>query len=134
MNIYWKKVEGGSTQEFAEIEDYIDEDVPVFVPNPRKKVMIRDLFWIAHPTRQLGALSKRELKVILYIFFSVQPSVDILKPPYELYQIKNGEELALVCRGHGDPMPTLSWRRQVLIFFSKQNKRYPFLQKNKNKK
>ena len=37
MNIYWKKVEGGSTQEFAEIEDYIDEDVPVFVPNPRKK-------------------------------------------------------------------------------------------------
>ena len=71
-----------------------------------------------HPTRLLGALSKRELKVILYIFFSVQPSVDILKPPYELYQIKNGEELALVCRGHGDPMPTLSWRRQVLIFFS----------------
>ena len=49
MNIYWKKVEGGSTQEFAEIEDYIDEDVPVFVPNPRKKVMIRDLFWITHP-------------------------------------------------------------------------------------
>ena len=49
MNIYWKKVEGGSTQEFAEIEDYIDEDVPVFVPNPRKKVMIRYLFWIAHP-------------------------------------------------------------------------------------
>ena len=25
MNIYWKKVEGGATSEFAEIEDYIDE-------------------------------------------------------------------------------------------------------------
>ena len=49
----------------------------------------------------------------IFILFSVQPSVNILKPPYELYQIKNGEELALVCRGHGDPMPTLSWRRQV---------------------
>jgi len=47
-----------------------------------------------------------------HVSLIVQPSVDILKPPYELYQIKNGEELALVCRGHGDPMPTLSWRRQ----------------------
>ena len=37
MNIYWKKVEGGATQEFAEIEDYIDESVPVWLPNPRKK-------------------------------------------------------------------------------------------------
>ena len=27
MNIYWKKVEGGATMEFAEIEDYLDEKV-----------------------------------------------------------------------------------------------------------
>ena len=79
----------------------------------------------------MGALSKRELKVILYIFFSVQPSVDILKPPYELYQIKNGEELALVCRGHGDPMPTLSWRRQVLIFSQNKIKDILFFAKKK---
>ena len=27
MNIYWKKIEGGATMEFAEIEDYLDEKV-----------------------------------------------------------------------------------------------------------
>ena len=37
MNIYWKKQEGGATSEFAEIEDYIDESVTVWFPNPRKK-------------------------------------------------------------------------------------------------
>ena len=37
MNIYWKKVEGGATSEFAEIEDYIDESIKIWVPNPRKK-------------------------------------------------------------------------------------------------
>ena len=37
MNIYWKKVEGGATSEFAEIEDYIDESLTVWVPHPRKK-------------------------------------------------------------------------------------------------
>ena len=42
MNIYWKKQEGGATSEFAEIEDYIDESVTVWFPNPRKK----DEHWI----------------------------------------------------------------------------------------
>ena len=42
MNIYWKKVEGGATSEFAEIEDYIDETITVWYPNPRKK----DEHWI----------------------------------------------------------------------------------------
>ena len=37
MNIYWKKVEGGATNEFAEIEDYIDESLTIWVPHPRKK-------------------------------------------------------------------------------------------------
>ena len=37
MNIYWKKVEGGATSEYAEIEEYIDESIKIWVPNPRKK-------------------------------------------------------------------------------------------------
>ena len=37
MNIYWKKVQGGETSEFAEIEDYIDESITVWFPHPRKK-------------------------------------------------------------------------------------------------
>jgi len=48
MNIYWKKVEGGATSEFAEIEDYIDESIKIWVPNPRKK----DEQWIYPGTRE----------------------------------------------------------------------------------
>jgi len=35
-----------------------------------------------------------------------------LKPPEDTYRIYNGEELALVCKGEGDPAPTLSWKRE----------------------
>ena len=49
-------------------------------------------------------------------FFSVRPSVSILKPPEEVYRIFHGEELALVCRGQGDPEPTISWKREVREF------------------
>ena len=37
LTIYWKKVEGGNTTEFAEFEDYIDESITVWTPNPRKR-------------------------------------------------------------------------------------------------
>jgi hypothetical protein len=39
--------------------------------------------------------------------------VTILKPPDDVYRIYNGEELALVCRGEGDPRPSVSWKREV---------------------
>jgi len=42
----------------------------------------------------------------------VHPSVNILKPPDDIYRIFHGEELALVCRGEGDPEPTISWKRE----------------------
>ena len=45
--------------------------------------------------------------------FSVPPSVEILKPSGLPYKMRSGEELALVCHGHGDPMPTLVWKREV---------------------
>jgi hypothetical protein len=45
--------------------------------------------------------------------FSVSPTVTILKPPGNVYQLNTGEELALVCHGHGDPMPTITWKREV---------------------
>jgi hypothetical protein len=48
MNIYWKKVEGGATSEFAEIEDYIDESINVWIPNPKKK----DEQWMFEGTHQ----------------------------------------------------------------------------------
>ncbi len=41
-------MEGGSTVEFAEIEDYIDEDAMVWAPNPRKK----DEQWIYPGTHE----------------------------------------------------------------------------------
>ena len=41
MNIYWRKIEGGSTVEFAEVEDYLDEDIFAWTPRPRN----RDDLW-----------------------------------------------------------------------------------------
>ena len=58
MNIYWKKVEGGATQEFAEIEDYIDESVPVWLPNPRKK----EEQWM-FPGKKISKIRKSAKKV-----------------------------------------------------------------------
>ena len=54
-----------------------------------------------------------------FCIFSVHPSVNILKPPDDIYRIYHGEELALVCRGEGDPEPTISWKREVsnAVFF-----------------
>jgi len=48
-----------------------------------------------------------------HVSLIVHPSVSILKPPEDTYRIYNGEELALVCKGEGDPAPTLSWKREV---------------------
>ena len=50
---------------------------------------------------------------IYLLCIAVHPSVSILKPPEDTYRIYNGEELALVCKGEGDPAPTLSWKREV---------------------
>jgi len=47
-----------------------------------------------------------------HVSLMVRPSVSILKPPEEVYRIFHGEELALVCRGQGDPEPTISWKRE----------------------
>jgi len=47
-----------------------------------------------------------------HVSLIVHPSVSILKPPEDTYRIYNGEELALVCKGEGDPAPTLSWKRE----------------------
>ena len=44
---------------------------------------------------------------------SVAPSVEILKPQGRTYTIRSGEELALVCHGHGDPKPAIVWKREV---------------------
>ena len=46
---------------------------------------------------------------------SVAPSVEILKPQGHTYKIRSGEELALVCHGHGDPKPAIVWKREVGI-------------------
>ncbi len=35
MTVYWKVVEGGNTTEFAEFEDYLDETITVWIPNPK---------------------------------------------------------------------------------------------------
>ena len=58
----------------------------------------------------------------------MHPSVNILKPPDDIYRIYHGEELALVCRGEGDPEPTISWKREVSkrCFFSIKIKEAPY--------
>ena len=50
------------------------------------------------------------------IFFVVPPTVEILKPINEIYRVHVGQELALVCRGRGDPTPIIKWKRQVIYF------------------
>ena len=35
MNIYWRRQEGGSNLEFAEIEDYLDETLKVWIPKKK---------------------------------------------------------------------------------------------------
>ena len=42
MNIFWRKVEGGSTVDFAEIEDYLDEKLKVWMP----KKSVKDEMWL----------------------------------------------------------------------------------------
>jgi hypothetical protein len=42
----------------------------------------------------------------------VPPTVQILKPTEDVYRIHAGQELALVCRGRGDPSPTIKWKRE----------------------
>ena len=42
MNIFWRKLEGGVTNEHAEVEDYLDEDVLVWAPKATK----RDEMWM----------------------------------------------------------------------------------------
>ena len=37
MNIYWRKVENGTNLEYAEIEDYLDEDLLVWAPKLNRK-------------------------------------------------------------------------------------------------
>ena len=37
----------------------------------------------------------------------VPPTVQILKPTDDVYRVHAGQELALVCRGSGDPTPTI---------------------------
>ena len=34
----------------------------------------------------------------------------------EIYRVHVGQELALVCRGRGDPTPVIKWKRQVINF------------------
>ena len=52
----------------------------------------------------------------LYFFIIVPPTVEILKPTNEVYRVQVGQELALVCRGRGDPTPVIKWKRQVIYF------------------
>jgi hypothetical protein len=42
MNIFWRTLEGGAHRNFAEVEDYLDEDVIVWAPNSRR----RDDLWM----------------------------------------------------------------------------------------
>jgi Arrestin (or S-antigen), N-terminal domain. len=42
LNIFWRKIDGGSTIEYTEIEDYLDRDLTVWAPNPKK----RDEMWM----------------------------------------------------------------------------------------
>ena len=57
-------------------------------------------------------------RIKLYQFFGyllVPPTVEILKPTNDVYRVHEGQELALVCRGRGDPTPTIKWKRQVIF-------------------
>ena len=50
------------------------------------------------------------------VFYLVPPTVQILKPTSDVYRVHAGQELALVCRGRGDPKPTIKWKREVNCF------------------
>ena len=65
-------------------------------------MFIKTLLLITNATKKLDVLS-------------VAPSVEILKPQGHTYKIRSGEELALVCHGHGDPKPAIVWKREVGI-------------------
>ena len=48
MTIYWKTVDGGGTQEFCEIEDYLDEKVNNAIKMSLKLSWLFDKFDISH--------------------------------------------------------------------------------------